>query len=245
MGSTVKSIFHSHALKVAAVTCALLLGQTVTAQDSNISALLHTENPPTVQPLPIHGMIFAEKQGRVKIASGNGRFIFNGVMHDRWAGRDVLTLDDAIRAFNYIEMKGIGVDLVDALKPYRYGAGKKDIVIFIDPYCSACSKLLTDMPVDSQKYTFNLIPIAVLGEESKKRVKNLACAKDQDAARLQLLTKQYRDLDEVETCSPDLMSYRMFTGQILGIKGIPFMIRNDGLVSRGNPPLGVLAWLEG
>ena len=240
-----KSIFHFHALKVVAVSWVLLLCQEVTAQDLNTSQLLETENQPTVQPLPIHAMIFAEKQGRVKIASGNGRFIFNGVMHDRWANRDVLTLEDAIRAFNYIEMKGIGVDLVDVLKPYRYGTGKKDIVIFIDPYCSACSKLLKDLPADSQEYTFNLIPIAVLGEESKKRVKNLACAKDQDAARLQLLTKQYRDLEEVETCSPDIMSYRMFTGQILGIKGIPFMIRNDGLVSRGSPPLGITAWLEG
>lgn len=203
------------------------------------------KNVAEVVPLPISGVVMAKKNGIIKIASQNGRFEFKGALHDRWSNREVLTLNDARRAFNYVEFDALNLDMSRELQPYKLGSGDKNVMIFIDPYCAACAALLDTLPRDSKEYTFNIVIIGVLGDQSIARMKNLTCAKDQKAAFQQILNKKYKDLDVVENCSIDLTTRRMMTAQILGIKGIPYLIRQDGLISRGAPQLGIEAWLNG
>ena len=228
-----KSFISAKNLGISVLSLGMLMASSVQASQPNIEYL------------PIQAMITAEKDGVVKIASANGRFEFRGVLIDRWADRQILTLDDARRAMNYIELSGVNLDQEEALMPYKFGSGPKMITVFVDPVCQACATLLDDLPENSEKYTFNVIPVGLLGEESRAIASSLACAKDQAAAKRQLKTKNFVPLELDPSCKLDLITRRMLTAQLLGVNGLPFMIRHDGLVSRGYPKLGLDAWLEG
>lgn len=227
--------FHLSLKKMAAPLIALSLLNSIT-----VSA-----DQPKVEYLPINGMIVAEKDGLVKIASANGRFEFRGTLIDRWSDQQILTLEDARHSMNHIKLDGINMNQDEALAPYKFGTGPKNIMVFIDPNCPACGLLMDEIPENSTEYTFNVIPVGLLGDQSRNIVSGLTCAKDQAAAKKQIKTKTFSPLAQDEGCALDLITRRMFTAQLLNVNGLPFMIRDDGLISRGFPKLGLEAWLKG
>ena len=209
-----------------------------------VSCFSHAQKAPSVEYLPITGVIAAEKNGVVKIASANGRFEFKGVVIDRWSDRQIVTLADAKRAMDYIELDGLNVMEKDVLQPYKFGTGKKQVLAFIDPYCPACNKLMEQIQKDSSEYTFNMVPVGLLGKASQDTVISLSCAKDQEAAKAQLVTKTFLPLEMDENCELNLTTRRMLSAKILNVQQLPFIVRHDGKVSRGLPANGINAWLE-
>jgi thiol:disulfide interchange protein DsbC len=85
----------------------------------------------------------------------------------------------------------------------------------------------------------------LLGDKSRTIVSNLTCAKNQNAAKAQIFSKDFSTLEMDEGCDLNLITRRMLTAQILGVTALPYLIRDDGLISRGFPQLGLEAWLEG
>ncbi|MCA2453739.1 DsbC family protein, partial [Vibrio alginolyticus] len=47
-----------------------------------------------------------------------------------------------------------------------------------------------------------------------------------------------------DACNLEPMQRTLVTAQILGIQGVPFIVANDGRISRGRP-YDLSAWLEG
>lgn len=224
---------HSKFSAASAVALCLLTSTNISAQESL-----------SVEQLPIHAVVAAEKNGVMKIASANGRFEFRGILVDRWSNKQILTMADARHSMNHIELAGINMKDGSALDPYKFGTGEQQVMVFVDPYCPACSDLLAEMPAESTEYTFNVVPVGLLGEKSRNTVFNLSCAIDQDAARAQIKNKQFSDLKMDPNCKLDLTTRRMLSAQLLGVTSLPFVIRDDGLVSRGMPSEGLVKWLE-
>ncbi|TFT44863.1 DsbC family protein, partial [Proteus mirabilis] len=67
---------------------------------------------------------------------------------------------------------------------------------------------------------------------------------DKKAATDALLNGRISNLEQDDTCNLEPMQRTLVTAQILGIQGVPFIVANDGRISRGRP-YDLSAWLEG
>ena len=197
-----------------------------------------------VEPLPINGMVAAVKNGKLAFVSSNGRFVFQGSMFDSWEGKNIESLEDARHAYNYMNLKKLDFR-VDALAPMTIGNGSREIVIFTDPYCPSCHLLIEDALKETD-YTFKLVHIPVLGEDSQKAVRFGFCSPDRELAQKVLLGRvKPKDIPNTEfkDCDKSPVAKRVVTTQLLGLKGVPFLLRDDGLVRNGYMKGDLHKWL--
>jgi thiol:disulfide interchange protein DsbC len=206
-------------------------------------AIAEGEKPRTF-PLPINQMMLSEKDGRVKILSANARFEVRGELVDRWNGVTIDSADKAYRAFNYLDFGKIDFDLTE-LNPYYLGKGERTVMLFVDPLCEFCKATLAEIPADSTDYRFAVIPIGITSPQSMSLANHLACAKDQKTAFSQLMTGNYFELEQLVNCDTSYQLKRLLTAQIFGVQTVPYLVRHDGLIQRGQPKVGLYAWLEG
>lgn len=199
---------------------------------------------PRNEPLPITHMILSENEGKVKILSSNARFEVRGQLIDRWSGEAIDSADKAHKAFNYMDFSNIKFNVAD-LNPYWIGRGNREIIVFVDPLCAYCKELLAQIPIDSKTHRFAIIPVGITGPQSMKLANELACAHDQEAAFAQLLTGEFQPLRQNKECDNSDQFKRVLTAQMFGVRTVPFMLRDDGLIQRGLPKAGLYAWLEG
>lgn len=196
--------------------------------------------------LPINGLVMASKEGRLRLVSDNGRFVIEGKLYDTWTKEFVETLDQAHRTMNYIDLKKMGLN-VDDLAPFTYGAGPKHVTVFVDPLCQWCKKLIGEMKGLEKEYTFKILPVAILGETSSTIVRSEHCAIDRKKAQEAVFTGSgYNDLsvDPTKPCDTEALGKRLITAQLFGVKGVPYLIRDDGLVHQGFTSDGLKYWLK-
>lgn len=225
----------------AADTGTVTPSQGAPAAQSTVSVGDSLMNAPKIEdivPLPISGLRAVVSNGELLYMSDNGRFIFRGVMYDAWSQKALKTFDEMREAINRIDLAKMGIKVGD-FKPLPLGHGKEHITVFVDPKCPWCAKLMgqiKDKPDLQSKYTFDLIPIPVLGEPSQKLVRELGCAKDRKSALEHLVREDYsQPLESVKECSLTAIQKSMVAAQILGVNGVPFMIHADGRVQKGMP----------
>lgn len=196
-------------------------------------------------PMPINGMIAAVKNGKMAFVSDNGRFVFRGSMYDTWAQKEITTLEEAEHASKYIDLKKLKFNIED-LVPFTVGTGSKTAVVFTDPLCPSCAHLITDLKkVDG--YSFKIVEVPALGDESAKIVRSLLCAKDKGAA-FDIATGKDKPkvLDQRgNDCDTSPIGKRIISAQMFGVKGVPFMIRDDGLIKHGYEKGTLSSWLTG
>ena len=222
------------------IFCAILL---ITSASSYCTANAQENNVTT--PLPINGMIAAVKNGKLAFVSDNGRFVFRGSLYDTWSQKEISSIDDADQAFRYIDVAKLKFNL-DDLSPFTYGTGKKQVIIFTDPQCPACSLLLTDLK-KVEGYTFKIVELSALGEESSKIVRSMHCANDQKQAyEIAVGLQKPRVIDSRGAeCDTSAIGKRIITAQMFGLKGVPFIIRDDGLTRQGYAKGSLEPWLIG
>jgi len=196
-------------------------------------------------PLPINGMVAAVKNDKLAFVSDNGRFVFRGTLYDTWSQKEITSLADADRAFSYIDLAKLRFQ-VDDLAPFTYGTGAKEVVIFTDPQCPSCHQLLQDLK-KVEGYTFKILELSAMGPESGRIVRSLHCAKDKaEALAVALGETKPRVVDQVgDDCDTSAIGKRIISAQMFGVKGVPFMIRNDGLVRHGYEKGSLQSWLAG
>ena len=196
-------------------------------------------------PLPINGMVAAVKNDKLAFVSDNGRFVFRGTLYDTWSQKEITSLADADRAFSYIDLAKLRFQ-VDDLAPFTYGTGPKEVVIFTDPQCPSCNQLLQDLK-KVEGYTFKILELSAMGPESGRIVRSLHCAKDKaEALAVALGETKPRVVDQVgDDCDTSAIGKRIISAQMFGVKGVPFMIRNDGLVRHGYEKGSLQSWLAG
>jgi thiol:disulfide interchange protein DsbC len=199
-----------------------------------------------MQRLPVSGIQMVEAGERMLFLSANGRYVFTGPAWDLWHGARLQTLNEAARLAERIDLKRLGLDPA-TLGALDLGSGERDVVVFVDPRCPHCRRLMDQLPSLGEGYRFRLVPLPVLGPESETAVVRLACLDEQDpsAARDALLAETLDQLAApTGTCGQAPVQRALVTAQLLGIAGVPYLIAPDGRLHQGVPE-DLEAWLEG
>ncbi len=201
-----------------------------------------------MQPLPIQGMTMVESGGQVFFMSRNGRYVIKGDLHDMWAGGeripDIATL---AATSSKINLDKIGIKMED-LFTLAYGSGPEEVTIFVSPGCPHCKNTLQDVTKGDlgEKYTFNIVPLPFMGQQSQVAVKKLVAAYETDptSALQALMTDNYSALQATEGGDLEGVKRAMLTAKILGINQVPVLLSSAGDMSIGSPK-NLAAWLEG
>ncbi|WP_137887502.1 DsbC family protein [Pseudomonas sp. 2FE] len=205
------------------------------------------KNADKVVMLPAAGMLAIEKNGKFAIISDTGRFIIQGKVYDTWAQKELTTLEDARIAANYIPVDRANVGFKD-LAPMTIGNGDKAVTMFSDPACGYCKEIIAEARSSlPDGYRLDVLMLPVLSKESAIRTKEMLCAEDKVAAWKAGvsgdMTTPLAQLPE-GGCNIDIIMKRRTTAQFLGVRNVPFLIRNDGLTHMGKPAEGLRAWIE-
>ncbi|WP_207462144.1 DsbC family protein [Azospirillum sp. SYSU D00513] len=241
------------ALAVTTVLAALTLGQTGTAiaqtqgqSEAAISRSTLTGNIRAMEKLPSGGFTAVETDATSSLVfiSDNGRYVIRGDLYDTWSGKKVATLGEIRDSATRVDFAKLGINLND-LGALTYGTGSRQAVIFVDPKCPYCHGVLQQLPALAGKYTFKIMVVPVLGKESETLTRMISCASDQRAALASVLAANTRDtLPQQEPCNLVPIQKRLVTSQLVGVKGVPFMVAPDGR-TKGGMPKDLDSWLEG
>ncbi|QEU26674.1 DsbC family protein [Pseudomonas luteola] len=193
--------------------------------------------------LPVDGMKVLQSEGKLYFISGNGRYVFRGEVYDTWLQSHIDTIAQAQESSSRILLSKMGVK-VDDLLSIRMGHGAKEVVFFTDPQCSYCHALANEANQYTSEYTFVFVPVPALGDESNRLIKRLACARDERQQLDALLNGTIEQLETLNKCPEEKYAKSLVTANLLGVDGIPYLISDDGRVSRGRPK-NFEAWLSG
>lgn len=192
--------------------------------------------------LPIKGVRAIQSDGQIVFISDNGRFVISGQIYDVWGKKPLSTMSEMRDVAERLHLKEMGMD-VDKLNTISFGHGPKDVVLFVDPRCSVCHKLIGEAKPLAEEYTFKIVVIPALGDESNRLAKALHCAKDKTNALDALLNNNLGSLPSKSPCDPAQYDQTLMTAHLIGIQGVPFVVAPDGRVSNGRPN-NLRAWLE-
>ncbi|MBS9424205.1 DsbC family protein [Photorhabdus caribbeanensis] len=192
--------------------------------------------------LPIKGIQAVESDGQILFLSENGRFVITGQIYDLWNKKPLNTMSQMRDVAERIHFKSMGMD-VDTLNTVSMGHGSKEVVVFVDPRCAICHKLINDAKSLIDNYTFKFIVIPALGAESNRLAKSLYCAKDKSRALDALMNNTLGSLPPKTSCDPGQYDQTLLTSHFIGIEGVPFVVAPDGRVSKGRPN-NLKSWLE-
>ena len=196
-------------------------------------------------PLPIAGMVAAVKNGKLAFVSSNGRFVFQGTVYDNWNQTKITSIAEAKQANDYINIKKLDFK-ADELQPLVIGDGPKEVIVYFDPYCPSCHNLIEDAR-KVEGYSFKFLAVPGLGEDSMKAVRYAFCTDDKERAEKVLLGKvPAKDISVkgMEKCNTVDLAKRVISSQLFGIQGLPFMVRDDGLVRLGYVNGSLSNWLQ-
>jgi len=205
-------------------------------------------DPPTLHnidamaSLPVTGIKAVESDGRLLFMSDNGRFVIDGTLYDLWAQQPLTSLTSIRTAGDRLDLRRLGLAL-DDLNPLTLGNGAAEVLIFVDPRCPHCHALLKQAGHLKDRYTFRILPVAVLGPESEQQVRQLGCAREPAAALQALTSGRFTDLPQQPDCDLAPLQRTLVTAQLLGVQGVPFIVAPDGRISRGRPQ-NLREWLE-
>ena len=190
-----------------------------------------------VQPIPGTGMQMVETQGKTFFMSANGRYVIQGALMDVWSGKEIKTTRDLAQSASKVDMSKVGPNL-DEMLALTYGAGPKEVLVFVAPGCPYCSRTMAQMAGLEKEYTFKLVPLPILGEASQRQVAELACNAEKypaEATRA-LLSESYGNLPikSVE-CDMERLAKSTVVSQIIGIRSVPVIVAPDGRVQTGAP----------
>lgn len=225
----------------------MLLGNYATAdQKPQLEQPTIYENKDVVM-LPATAMMAINKNGKFAIISDTGRFIIQGKVYDVWQQKELTTIEDARFAANYIPVDKTNLGFSD-LAPLSIGTGSKAITMFSDPACGFCKEIMEEARQSlPEGYRLDVIMIPVLGPQSMVRMREIQCAKDQAQAWKVAVTGDMKtplEQKDERDCSMEIVAKRRVSAQFLGVRNVPFLIRDDGLTRQGKPAEGLTAWIE-
>lgn len=195
-----------------------------------------------IQSMDVEEMEAIQKDGSLVFMSSNGRYLFQGVVTDVWQKKNLKTIDDVRFAESHIDLKNIALD-VNKLNTISFGSGKSQVVAYVDPRCPYCKKFVTDAQKHIDKYTFKLVVVPALGDESQKKAKALFCAKDKTKALDYFLNDQLDKLEQQKNCDTANYDLTLLSAKMFKIKSVPWFIAPDGRF-KSNTPDAVWPWLE-
>ena len=184
--------------------------------------------------------IVENEKGELMLVSGNGRFAMMGVLVDTWKKEEISTAKQAAAASRHIPTAMLGLT-ADGMNAFSIGSGKDRVSIFVDPQCHWCHKLIEEVQADDlllERFTFDFYVVAALGDTSDALARQFLCADvapDQRAALFQGAPKSFEGLKQKPNCSLAPYKKTLTAAQLIGVKGVPFVIAPDGSFTAGKP----------
>lgn len=192
--------------------------------------------------LPIDQMSAVEAGGEIMFISGNGRFVIKGQIYDIWYKKTLDNIAQITDSATKIHFKKMGTDFSE-FSATTFGEGEKEAVIFVDPLCPICHKLVADAKKLAKDYKFHVVVIPALGNESHDLSKKFYCAKDQNNRLEALLNNTIDTLEQKQECDMEGYDSTLYLATMMKIKGVPYAVSPDGRVSEGTP-WNLKKWLE-
>ena len=160
------------------LTCLLLASTFGLAQDANLKKILSERLPslPKIEEIsktPMPGVFEIRVQGNeIFYTDAKGDFLIQGALIDTKQKRNLTeerTDKLSAVAFDSLPLKF-------AFTQVR-GNGKRKLVVFSDPNCGYCKRFERDLQKIDNVTLYHLM-YPVLGEDSRLKSRNIACAKD-------------------------------------------------------------------
>jgi thiol:disulfide interchange protein DsbC len=165
-------------IKAVTATCLLLASAGLWAQDANLKKTLAERLPslPKIEEVsktPMPGVFEIRVQGNeIFYTDAKGDFLIQGALIDTKQKRNLTEeRNDKLSAVSFDS-----IPLKYAFTQVK-GNGKRKLVVFADPNCGYCKRFERDLQkIDNVTIYHMMYP--VLGEDSKVKSRNIACAKD-------------------------------------------------------------------
>ena len=164
--------------QVFTLTCLLLASTCSLAQDANLKKILSERLPslPKIEEIsktPMPGVFEIRVQGNeIFYTDAKGDFLIQGALIDTKQKRNLTEeRTDKLSAVPFDSLP-----LKFAFTQVR-GNGKRKLVVFSDPNCGYCKRFERDLQKIDNVTLYHLM-YPVLGEDSRVKSRNIACAKD-------------------------------------------------------------------
>ena len=163
-------------LALIVATTALSLGS-VMAQDAAIRKNLSERLPnlpkiDEVSKTPMNGLFEIRMGNEVMYSDAEGNFLIQGSLIDVKQKRNLT--EERVEKLSAIPFEQL--PLKTAFTQVR-GNGKRKLAVFADPNCGYCKRFERDLQKIDNVTIYHLL-YPVLGEDSKAKSRNIACAKD-------------------------------------------------------------------
>lgn len=186
--------------------------------------------------LPGADLIMVQSGDKVYFTTPNARYLIRGQLYDTWHGKFLSSIDQAKALGDTINLKKLPVSIDKDLEPFYLGTGEKEAVVFLDPHCPYCHKLLKQMEQLRRDFRFKLILIPALGDQSARTIRLLRCGTEGKDRNEEVVTRliqaDWKGLKD-EQCDLNPFLKSAVLAKILGVEGVPFLIAPDGRVLRG------------
>ena len=184
--------------------------------------------------------IVENEKGELMLVSSNDRFAMMGVLVDTWKKEEISTAKQAAEASRHIPTAMLGL-APEGMNAFSIGSGKDRVSIFVDPQCHWCHKLIEEVSADdllTERFTFDFYVVAALGNRSDAMARQFLCADvapDKRADLFQGAPNSFAELKQIPKCSLEPYKRTLTAAQLIGVKGVPFVIAPDGSFTAGKP----------
>jgi len=201
----------------------------------NISKQLQGVNPQDITRSPIPGLYQVFMPPRFFYASADGRYIIEGDLLDAKTKQSISQIPRNKSVATAINAMG-----EDSMIIFGKGTLKHTVTVFTDIDCGYCRKLHKEIKKYNKlgiRIRYMSYPRAGIGSDSFKKAEAVWCSKDRKKALTQ--AKNGIKINSEKCDNPVAEHYAL--GNMIGIRGTPALVLEDGSVVPGYIPAARLS----
>lgn len=190
---------------------------------------------PTISPSPMEGVSEVLIGPRLMYVSNDGKYLLQGSLIDLNTRMDI-----SEERRNEIRLDALNDLGEDKMIVFPAKQQKHVITVFTDIDCGYCRKLHAEMDKYNDEgitVRYLMFPRAGVGSPSWKKAVTVWCSKDQQDAMTR--SKNGESLPNQECDNPVKEEYEL--GQLIGVRGTPAIVMDDGGMLPGYVPAARLA----
>ncbi len=183
-----------------------------------------------IAPSPVPGLYEIMIGPRIFYVSADGRYLLNGSLKDMTTGKDLTEEKMAVARRRAVDAVGENNMLV-----FGNGDEKYTVDVFTDVDCGYCRKLhsqIEDYNKEGIRIRYMFYPRAGLNSSSAEKAVSVWCSDDRKQAMT--LAKQGQQIPRKVCENPVSEHYHL--GQLVGVRGTPALVLEDGRLLSGYLP---------
>lgn len=176
--------------------------------------------------LPMDGLVATEQNGQIFYLSSNRRYLFQGQVIDLWQQQPLSSMQQIAYSATHIDMQKLNLT-PDRLNGFSIGTGAQEVVVFVDPNCPFCKKFVKEAQQKPTLYTYHIILVPALGEDSVAQTRKFNCATKaakKDAANYYVKGTINKMPQQKGKCDSLITDMTALAAHQFGITQIPFFI---------------------